>query len=169
MEWLRGEDGGWGTTWGEISRWAYGIQHRDDLKPWNGSPQYEIGLKDCQHDLRRTTLQSICGMNLKKTPGGSATNDAKSFKNIVEDDKENIQEQYALYDPDLTICCGKFPNGKSIFKEVMNYKESERNKHTNRGEEYYERCSGKYVIDFVHPANRSPIKKVTGVRSTANG
>ena len=146
---------GWGSTWDDISRWVYGIRHRRELEPWEGSPQLEIGWKDYRQDLRRETLRSICAMNLKKTEGGPQSNDAKKIKDVATNDKKELQEQYALYNPHLTICCGKLSDGtfiSDLFGEIMGHKVEW--KTTNRGESYYERSAGKYVIDFVHPAKR---------------
>lgn len=143
--------GGWGRTWGDITRWTYGIRHRNNLTGWSdAAPQYQIGLKDHRHDERQKILQSICAINLKKVAGGSSSNN-NEIAEFARADQEELREQYNIYQPDLTICCGSVVG--ILLKEIMEHKVE--CQVTERGAWYYEWSAGKYVIDFVHPASRS--------------
>ena len=43
-------------------------------------------------------------MNLKKSPVDTQL--SKQAQEGVTEDKKYIQEQYSLYNPDITVCCG---------------------------------------------------------------
>ena len=62
-----------------------------------------------------------------------------------------MQRQYDLYNPDLTICCGKH-----VSSWVHNTMEHNGDwKTTNRGAWWYQRSANKYVIDCTHPVART--------------
>ena len=56
-------------------------------------------------EFKTKTLQNICAMNLKKAAGGSSA-DYPEIEKAAREDADLIQQQYNLYDPDLTICGG---------------------------------------------------------------
>lgn len=85
-------------TWTNITRWLLGVRALPIDVPW-------IELATVGVQQRRETLRSIGALNLKKSTGRHTAINADLWR-IAQDDKEFLQRQYALYDPDLTICCG---------------------------------------------------------------
>ena len=128
-------------TWNNIVRWIKGIRNLRSEMPWS---EFEhISKED-----RQLFLKSICAMNLKKSPG-THTTDIASLSKVSYEDRNLIQRQFALYDPDLTICGGT----GELFKDVAGFNELEWNR-TNRGVWWYQRSPKKYVISFCHPEAR---------------
>ncbi|WP_332401745.1 hypothetical protein [Vibrio metschnikovii] len=128
-------------TWNNIVRWVKGIRNLGSEMPWN---EFEhISKED-----RQLFLKSICAMNLKKSPG-THTTDTASLSKVSYEDSNLIQRQFALYDPDLTICGGT----GELFKDVAGFNELEWDR-TNRGVWWYQRAPKKYVISYCHPEAR---------------
>ena len=98
-------------------------------------------------------------MNLKKSPGGSST-DLQALKAVAKEDAPYIKRQYAIYDPDITICGGD--NTAEIFKEVVGHKmEWQKTKSIGaQGDEIWwykrndEKEKPKVVVSYWHPAQR---------------
>ena len=128
-------------TWNNIVRWIKGIRNLRSEMPWS---EFEHISKE----HRQLFLKSICAMNLKKSPG-THTTDIASLSKVSYEDRNLIQRQFALYDPDLTICGGT----GELFKDVAGFNELEWNR-TNRGVWWYQRSPKKYVISFCHPEAR---------------
>ncbi len=134
-------EGGRPQTWDNITRWVHGIRNITSVPKWNR-------FKDVTDDFRKDTLKSICAMNLKKSPGTHTAVHADLHK-VAKEDKDYIKDQYALYDPSITICCGT----GDLFKSIVN-PEIAGWKVTTRGVYWYERGTGKFVVDFAHPEAR---------------
>tara|TARA_R110000782_G_scaffold268615_3_gene365273 strand:+ start:2719 stop:3372 length:654 start_codon:yes stop_codon:yes gene_type:complete len=134
-------EGGRPQTWNNVSRWIHGIRNRQEIPEWKF---YE----EISEEFRKELLSSICAMNLKKSPG-THTTEYTSLYAVANEDKKYIQNQYSIYDPELTICCGT----GELFKEVAEH-ESKEWKMTTRGIWWYERESGKFVISYAHPEAR---------------
>ena len=142
--WIRDKGGGYGSTWNDVVRLIWGIRNREKKIIWRDFPNLD-------DDFRFTHLRSICAMNLKKSVGGAST-DSDKLRGVALKDKKYIQEQYALYDPDITIC------GSSevywLFRKVFDIGDEDWENQTSRGVHWYERSPGKYVIESYHPAAR---------------
>ena len=95
-------------------------------------------------------LRGIVAMNLKKSPGGSSTGFA-DLKKVAWEDARHIREQYAMYDPDITIC-GGVNTTAGVFRELVHPKMKWRQ--TSRGVWWYRRGARKFVVAFSHPAVR---------------
>nr|MBF4360379.1 hypothetical protein [Vibrio anguillarum] len=80
---------------------------------------------------------------------GTHTADYASLNKVANEDRSFIKKQYALYDPDITICGGT----GELFKDVAGFNNSEW-KRTIRGVWWFERAPKKYVIAFCHPEAR---------------
>ncbi len=130
-------------TWNNITRWTYGIQNIKKDISWSE-------LQQITEEQRKSTLKSICVINLKKSPGGSTTDNDILAKEARED-KIFLKRQFSLYNPDLVICCGK--GVSEIFCELMDLPPGEW-KMTKRGIRYYEYTKKKYVVEFFHPQAR---------------
>ncbi len=134
-------DGGRWQTWDNIARWVHGIRNRRSIPNWSF-------YATITNEFRIQILRSICAINLKKSPGTHITDHA-SLKAVAKEDKEYLQLQYAIYDPDLTICGGT----GDLFKWVVGHASKEW-KTTSRGIYWYERGANKYVVSFSHPEAR---------------
>ncbi len=128
-----------GSTWNNAARWVYGIKNRKSMPDWED-------FQKITEKFREDTLKSICAINLKKKPGKGGAN-LKVLEKTARKDSQFIQQQYAIYDPDLTLCCGT----GQLFKEVVGHCGKGWRK-TRRNVSWYERAANKYVIDFFHPA-----------------
>lgn len=128
-------------TWDNTARWVHGIRNRKSIPDWTFYEQIN-------NEFRKETLKSICVMNLKKLPGGHTT-DNTLLGDAADRDKEYIQRQYEIYDPDWTICGGT----GDLFKLVVGHEKKEWQT-TSRGIWWYKRDVNKYVVAFSHPEAR---------------
>lgn len=134
-------NGGRAQTWDNITRWVHGIRNIASIPKWDF-------YKQITNDFRIETLKGICALNLKKSPG-THTSDHASLKAVANEDKEQIRNQYSIYDPDLTICCGT----GDLFKQIAGHDSMEW-KTTTRGIYWYKRSANKFVVSFTHPEAR---------------
>lgn len=128
-------------SWDNITRWIRCIES-------SGLDIHWKDLKSVTEDQRKSVLTRICAMNMKKSPGGHTTERA-SFQAVVAEDRECIREQYALYQADLTICCGtgwdlRWALGLDDV-EVLE---------TTRGIKWFLNAEQKPVIMYSHPEAR---------------
>lgn len=128
-------------TWNNVVRWVNGIRNIERDIPWK---EFE----DVSKEDRQSSLKSICAMNLKKSPGTHTAVEA-SLNKVANEDRNFIERQFSLYNPDLTICGGT----GELFKDVAGFNEFEW-KRTDRGIWWYERAPAKYVIAYCHPEAR---------------
>ena len=126
-------------TWNNVSRWVHGIRNRHAIPGW-------YFYRNINRNFRQQQLRSICVINLKKKPGG-ATADYNQVKHHASKDGGYIRRQYAMYDPDLTICGGT----GDLFKKVVGHTPYQWHE-TNRGIGWYETATNKYVVNFKHPS-----------------
>lgn len=139
-------------TWNNVTRWVHGIRRLPIIDE-------RSFCRRITKDFRRETLKSIVAMNLKKSPGGSST-DLQALKAVAKEDAPYIKRQYAIYDPDITICGGD--NTAEIFKEVVGHKmEWQKTKSIGaQGDEIWwykrndEKEKPKVVVSYWHPAQR---------------
>lgn len=134
-------DGARSQTWNNVARWVDGIRNIERDIPWKE-------FDDINEEHRQSSLKSICAMNLKKSPGTHTTNKA-SLNKVASEDRNFIERQFALYNPDITICGGT----GDLFKDVAGFNDFEW-KRTSRGIWWYERAPKKYVIAYCHPEAR---------------
>ncbi len=134
--------GGQSQTWSNVARWVHGIRNIDSIQNW------KFYSKEKTDELRVDVLKSICIINLMKSPGTHTTNNATLDK-VANEDKEFIQRQFKLYEPDLTICGGT----GWLFKRVAGFDSLEL-KQTKRGIQYFNLEQNKYVVWFAHPEAR---------------
>ena len=142
-------DGGLPRTWNNVTRWTHGMRLLPSRSEWSF---YE----EISEDFRKETLKSIVAMNLKKSPGGSST-DLQVLKAVATEDAPYIKRQYALYDPDITICGGT----GELFYEVVGHthfcwqETGPIGAHRDKISWYRRNADPekpKYVIDYWHPA-----------------
>ena len=142
-EFLR--DGGRPATWNNVAIWVHGIRYLPSECPWS---TYEKMQAEEMEALRKETLKSICVLNLKKTPGGYRS--GSDLSKIAKKDSCYIKCQYAIYDPDITICGGN-ETGR-LFHGLVHPKVDW--KQTRRGVNWYCRNNHKIVVIYPHPEAR---------------
>jgi hypothetical protein len=135
-------DGGRKQTWNNVTRWVEGIRRLPGGIPWEE-------LEYIGEERRRHALISIAAVNLKKSPGGHTT-DSRVLANIAEEDKIFLNRQFALYDPDVIVCCGT----SKIFGSLIQLHEQPQWENTRRGVRFYEYSKEKFVVDYSHPEAR---------------
>ncbi len=136
--------GGRPQTWNNIARWTDGIRkiyNNDSSIDWS-----HFALPTTEYRIEK--LQSICAMNLKKTPGTHTAN-YKEFEAAAAQDADYLKEQYGIYSPNITICAGS--SVFHLFTQLMNIIDK---KQTSRGVEYLSLADGNYIINFSHPEAR---------------
>jgi hypothetical protein len=137
-------DGGRWQTWDNISRWVEGIRSLSEDIPWEK-------LEEVDAERRRRTLRSIAVMNLKKSPGGHTT-DSGELAKVAEEDQEFLNKQFALYDADVTICCGT--DTSNTFHGLISLGGQPQWKSTRRGTYFHEYRRRKFVVAYSHPEAR---------------
>lgn len=155
-------------TWNNVTRWTRGLRNLDKELPWSS-------LDAIDEPQRKEVLQSICAVNIKKTPG-AGTADENELAHIAAEDEQFLKKQFALYSPNLVICCGQ--------EAALSYHKCQGEdaawQTTSRDLKYWRSSSGGSVIRFVHPqAHKSSrdlyydlinaVKEITQARAaTAN-
>lgn len=139
-------EGSQARTWENVTRWVSGIRNLPDDLSWSN-------LKSITESQRCDVLQSICAMNLKKSPGGHTTNNDELAR-IAEEDRDYINEQFNLYDPDLVICCGSITSWS--FWENIRIEPRPQVLWTTRGVPYRKFDKRKCVVEYLHPEARVP-------------
>lgn len=134
--------GGRPHTWSNVARWLDGIGELPASLPWNEVSQVS-------ESQRREALQRIAAMNLKKSPGGYTTVDSE-LKRAAVVDREHLRQQFALYRPDVVICCGT----AAAFQKIAPPCTGGGWTMTSRGVEFYQYELGRYVIKYMHPEAR---------------
>jgi hypothetical protein len=117
--------GGRGPTWNTVVRWAEVIL-------------FNTYSDKVDHDQRKKILPLICVFNLKKESGG-ASSKPKAIRVAAEKDRDFIQEQLNLYQPDIVIACGlgREPTASLLMKDI--YEDSDSNCPNNVNELNYYR------------------------------
>ncbi len=135
------KDGARPQTWNNIARWTEGILNLEADYKWDY-------LDSNNEDRRKIMLKKIGSINLKKIPGKHTSN-SNEITNEARLNKDLINKQVELYQPDIIICCGTFDTFVEIFSDAKNKKL----KMTARGVRYiiYE---DKIIISYAHPAAR---------------
>lgn len=140
------------ATWDNVTRWMYGIKNIDKSIHWK-----EINKKFLTQEKRKQILSSIIIMNLKKSPGKHTTIN-EELKNVAEQDKSFLNQQFQIYfkekkvRPDIIICGGtSTSNTFNSLIEIPNKKDWEM---TTKGVHYYEFDNGRFFIEFAHPEAR---------------
>ncbi|WP_143557818.1 hypothetical protein [Solemya velum gill symbiont] len=100
-------------------------------------------LETIDNDRRVTTLSLIAAVNLKKSPGGHTTDPVELIK-IADEDRDYLNRQFTLYQPDLIICCGT----SDTFHDLVSTYGKPNWKQTQRGVWFHEYSPGKYVIAY---------------------
>lgn len=136
--------GGRPQTWNNITRWVIGIRNLEEDIAWKN-------LGEITEQQRIDSLKSICAMNLKKSPGGSAA-DNETLATIAYEDKEYLKRQFSFYNADLVVCCGSATS--EIFHSVIELDSRPNWKTTTRGVWFHEYPAKKYIVEYFHPQAR---------------
>jgi len=125
--------------WQKVSDWCVPILH--PTLEWEEVKQKSI----------KESLAPFAFMQLKKNAGGGSVKMGKLWQTAREDRNE-INEQIAIYQPNFIVCCGV---GEIVYKEVFLGKEEL--KYTPNGVGYWNvsiKNMNTHIIDFCHPAAR---------------
>lgn len=128
-EFLR--SGGRAATWNNIARWTEGILRINEEIRWTE-------LEHITDAKRKTLLQKIAVVNVKKVAGGATANSDEIAKSVA-DNKDILLKQIELYKPTIIVCCGV---GANLFDEKWEM--------TSRGI-WYKKIDETVVIDYFHP------------------
>lgn len=131
-EFLR--NGGRAATWNNIVRWTEGLLRINEDIHW----QELENIDDLQ---RKTMLQKIAVVNVKKVAGGATANSGEIAKSVA-DNKDILLKQIALYEPKIVVCCGV---GSTLFDE----KDGVCWQMTSRGI-WYQFNGETIIIDYFH-------------------
>ncbi len=97
---------------------------------------------------------NICAFNLMKKRGGKKTNWSE-LAQVAKEDGDFIRRQFAIYDPDVTLCMG-YDGQKGdmldIFRDVMGHTGIPK-QHAKMDWGWYERSPGKIVVNTYHMSN----------------
>lgn len=137
----------WGKTWNNITRWTRAIHALPDELPWERLSWIDKG-------MRLETLDKIAFMNLNKRTGGTGTANSEKIEAVVENDKDFIHKQIAIYRAKYVICCGQHVAG--LTRKVILGREANRRdwRETKRGVRFMELPMGGHLIDYLHPQAR---------------
>ena len=134
-------DGARWQTWDNVTRWVHCIRQLRLNTSW-------ADLSKITKSDRRNTLRSICAMNLKKSPG-THTTDRANFNMVITEDQAYIKQQYSIYNPDITVCCG---TGWDL-RWALELNDTEVFE-TNRGIKWFKDENDNPVFIYAHPAAR---------------
>lgn len=137
------EYGGRLQTWNAFCQWLKGIYAYPNM------PAFEC-IQRINLEERKTLLQKIVVMNLKKVGGGSITN-RKALAKVAEKDKDLLNKQFEFYDVDFVICCGRDVArlAKRFIAPIKNADDWKILPET--GVKYIEFASRQFAISFYHP------------------
>jgi uracil-DNA glycosylase len=116
-----------------------------------------LSLASIDEPQRKEVLKSICTVNVKKTPGAGTAGE-NELDHIADEDERFLKKQFALYSPDLVICCGQVPAN-------VHYRCQDANalwQVTSRGQKYWLSSTGTAVIQFFHPQARKSKRNLYG-------
>lgn len=137
-------EGGRPQTWDNVARWVHGIRNIDNVPPWDF-------YNEIDRNFRIETLQSICAVNLKKSPGGYTANNGTIWQ-VMQEDLNFLRRQFSIYKPNFVVCGG---TGDMFHRVVSQAGKSYEWKTTSRGT-YYFYWDEVPVLSFPHPLARVP-------------
>lgn len=124
--------------WHLLGHWAYGLCETVA----SHSPEFD--------DAATNQCGACCAsaiVNLKKTPGGTFTEEMKAIEQDAQNHQDHILEEIRTISPDIVVCGGTFDVAKKIFPDVKSAKGF-----GPSGRCY--RASDATWIDFCHPGAR---------------
>ena len=133
------KEGGRPQTWDNITRWTIGIHQWEREIQWSE-------IENITNEKRIETLNKICAVNVKKESGSSVADSGNLLK-AVENDREKLQQQLAIYKPDLIVCCGTEWLYEKIYQCNLEWNM------TSRGI-WFARHKESIVISYSHPEAR---------------
>lgn len=137
-------NGGRKYSWDNVTRWIIGIRKITEDINWNE-------LENISNEKQIENLRTVCVFNLKKTPGGHTTNN-KNLARVAIEDKAFINEQFSLYDADITICCGSIIG--DLFGKIIDVQMPNTWEITSKGIYFKKYQNNKILISFAHPEAR---------------
>ena len=139
--------GGRPQSWNNVAR---GVKALRRLEQEPAAPLPWSDFKRITSAERRSMLQSICAVNLKKTGGGHTTNERR-LAAAFEADKEHVERQLGLYPYDLIVCCGSVV--ARLSKQLAGFPDGKWRR-TLRGMAYEQVGPRRYLLAHSHPEAR---------------
>lgn len=136
-------------TWYNVTRWTYLLRHNHN----QSFDEMWKRVKFINEDKRIYNLERVALINVKKKPGGKATNTEKLIEDFERHNQEFLCREIELFGHlDYIICCGRgVAHCLSKCYGGLEWK----NKHT-----IARTPEGTLVIDFVHPQSREKKKEL---------
>lgn len=124
-----------------ISEWAYGIL--------NNFPKYDSIWPKNDDSIAKKAIQSIAFMNVKKS-GGTGSSDKNTINKYIERDKEFIDRQIEIIDPEVIIIGMSWASTVDLLFPDLKW--------TKSGYAInLARFKKSKVIDFYHPSARNGV------------
>ena len=127
-------------TFDNLARWVTGIRNLPKNVLWSE-------VKNINADARISVLNYVVLFNLKKTPGGRATNEKELAEHALQH-SDLLKVQFSFYDPDIVICCGNATS--RLFNKIL-FPNNIPWPNTTGGIPFREFLLKKYVIAYNHP------------------
>ncbi|WP_434782542.1 hypothetical protein [Ferrovum myxofaciens] len=111
------------------------------------------------HNKNKEALGKCACVQLKKAPGGGTMNKA-DFREIVEEDRDFILRQFAIYSPHFIVSCGSGDNWNMFLNALFKVDPKSEVKRTHNGIQYFLASSLDHglcktaVVNFGHPSMR---------------
>ncbi len=134
-------------TWDAVTRWVKGIRALES-EPNATLPWSALGPID--GDDRLAYLRSVGVVNLRKAAGSHTTDNGRLVAAVAED-AHYLDEQMAMYEPDLVICCGSIVADLSAQVPCLN---RGRWASTSRGIRFRRWGDRSGLLSYSHPAAR---------------
>lgn len=155
------------STWSNVARWGYALQHGDYCLPWD-----QVRSKGTPASNRYKYTRGLAIVNLNKSGGDAACNYERLIGNFEQRFKSLLTEQIKLYsDAKFVVCCGQsvtdIVRNSKLFGNDLKWQTYEV-KHCNvcvRSVPYCYVPNGPLVIGFVHPNIRKEIIKGSSDRN----
>ncbi len=156
------------STWGNVSRWIYGINSGSE------TPSYNEAFKECKSILRRKKeLSGIAVINVRKIAGGTTANDTRVYEDFKDKFQEIVSKQIKLYVDNgckIIICCSDvvWKCVEDISQEVFGVELSSLEKikfsiRTTHGKSVNKHLvkipdGGPIIVNFLHPQQQGHYK-----------
>jgi hypothetical protein len=141
--------------WPNLSMWSYAVQ-----EVYGGRPAKEVTFEAAEEWSKKTKLDYVSYINLKKSCENRPVSDLADIKDYVDTDWDFIREEIAIIAPDVLVFCG----GKVFDKAVRPHLEKMRLQPAGsdiygNGTIWLWTLPGRIVVRFHHPSQRRDTRR----------
>ena len=129
-------------TWGKVAQILHGIYMSELPRGERKEYKKSDGMPD-----------GICAFNLSKRGQEQSWTDMEILALVAMKDAEFIRRQFAIYDPDVTLCAGTFDIFRYVCEDENRALKTVNGLHW-KGMRWYERVPGKFVLEINHFSDR---------------